>query len=115
MRAAEIQNAYIKAPVAEKIWTVLGPEFGTDAGKSAVIIRALYGLKSARASFGNHLADCMKHMEYISCPEDPYLWMMPMVRPSDGADYYAYILLYFDYILCIHHNASVFLQNLTSI
>ena len=104
VRTTEIQNAYIQAPVAEKILTVLGTEFGPDAGKSAVVVRALYGNKSAGDSFWDHLADFMKHMEYISCPEDPYLWMKPIVRPSDGADYYAYILLYVDDILCIHYD-----------
>ena len=51
MKTADIQISYIQAPVAEKIWTVLGPEFGPDDGKSAVVFRALYGLKSAGASF----------------------------------------------------------------
>jgi len=37
-------NAYITAPVKEKVWTVLGPEFGPDAGRSAIIVRVLYGL-----------------------------------------------------------------------
>ena len=85
---------------------VLGSYFGTDAGKSTVIARALYGLKSAGASFQNHLADCMKHMEYMSCPADPYLWTKSMMILSDGAEYYAYILLYGNDILCIHHNAE---------
>ena len=28
------------------------------------------------------------------------------MRPSDGSEYYAYILLYVDDILCIHHNSD---------
>jgi hypothetical protein len=47
-------NAYITAPITKKVWTVLGPEFGIDAGKSAIIVRALYGLKSASAAFRVH-------------------------------------------------------------
>ena len=43
VRTAEIQNGYIKEPVAEKIWTVLGPVFGPDAWKPAVVIRSWYG------------------------------------------------------------------------
>ena len=53
----DIKNAYLQAPVAEKIWCKLGSEFGSDAGKPAIIVRSLYGLKSAGASFCNHLAD----------------------------------------------------------
>ena len=96
---AYIQNACIQAPVAKNIWKVLGPEFGPDAGKYVVVFRALYGLKSNGASFWNHLDDGMKHMDYMSCPADPYLCMKLIVRPSDGAEYYAYILLYADDIL----------------
>ena len=62
VKTADIENAYLTAPVGEKIWCRLGPEFGQDAGKRAIIVRALYGLKSAGASFRNHLADCMRHL-----------------------------------------------------
>ena len=47
------------APNRGKIWKVLGPEFEDDAGKCAIIVRALYGLKSADASFRAHLAQCI--------------------------------------------------------
>jgi hypothetical protein len=57
VKTADIENAYLTAPVSEKVWTVLGPEFGSDAGKKAILVRSLYGLKSAGASFQNHLAD----------------------------------------------------------
>jgi hypothetical protein len=59
---ADIENAYLTAPITEKVWTVLGPDFGNDAGKRALIVRALYGLKSAGVAFRNHLAECMKHL-----------------------------------------------------
>ena len=101
VKTADIMNAYIKAPCAEKVYTILGPEFGPDEGKMAVIVRALYGLKSAGASFRNHLADCMKQMGYRSCLADPDLWMKPMTRKGDGLEYYEYILLYVDDVLAI--------------
>jgi hypothetical protein len=56
VKMSAIENAYLTAPITENIWTVLGPEFGDDAGKRALIVRALYGLKSAVAAFSNHLA-----------------------------------------------------------
>jgi hypothetical protein len=34
---SDIENAYITAPCTQKIWTILGPEFGPDAGKSAIV------------------------------------------------------------------------------
>jgi hypothetical protein len=50
VKMADIENAYLMAPITEKVWTRLGPEFGDDAGKHALIVRALYGLKSAGAA-----------------------------------------------------------------
>ena len=48
---ADIGNAYLNAPCHEKIWTVAGPEFGTDCGAIFLVTRALYGLKSAGAAW----------------------------------------------------------------
>jgi hypothetical protein len=71
VKAGDIQNAYLTTPVTKKIWTRLGKDFGMDCGKKAVIVRALYGLKSAGASFRNYLADYMREMGYQSCKADP--------------------------------------------
>ncbi len=112
VKTADIENAYLTAPVAEKIWCVLGPEFGSDAGKRAIIVRSLYGLKSAGASFRNHLADCMRHLGWESCIADQDLWMKAEIRPSDGHKYYAYALLYVDDILVVHHDATLCLRQI---
>ena len=70
MYAGDILNAYVQAPVTEKVWTTLGPEFGKDARKSAVIVRASYSLKSVGATFKSHLAKCMESLGYLSCEAD---------------------------------------------
>ena len=79
VKVGDVLNAYITAPVTEKIWTVLGSEFGSDAGKRAVIVRALYGLKSAGAAFRAHLAACMREIGYKLCLADPDLWYKKMI------------------------------------
>jgi hypothetical protein len=104
VKVGDVLNAYITAPVKEKMWTVLGPEFGHDIGKSAIIVRALYRLKSAGAAFQDHLASFMPQMGYKSSKADPNLWLIAMTRPEDNMHYYAYILCYVDNILCIHHD-----------
>ena len=38
VKTADIQNAYIKAPCTEKVYTTLGDEFGEDAGKQALVV-----------------------------------------------------------------------------
>ena len=105
VKVGDVLNAYITAPITEKVWTVLGPEFGQDAGKKAIIVRALYGLKSAGAAFRAHLASFMRTMGYKSCKADPDLWLKEETRPSDNVRYYSYILCYVDDILVINHDS----------
>ena len=45
VKMCDIQNAYLTAPTRENIWTKAGPEFGSDAGKLMLVVRAIYGLK----------------------------------------------------------------------
>jgi hypothetical protein len=104
VKAGGILNAYITAPVKEKVWTILRPEFGNDAGKGAIIVHALYGLKSTGAVFRAHLASFMHQMGYTSCKADPDLWYKAETHPDDSVLYYAYILCYVDNKLCIHHD-----------
>jgi hypothetical protein len=74
VKTADIENAYLTSPIGEKIWCTLGPEFGGDAGKRAIIVRALYGLKSAGASFRNRLANCTCQLGWESCKADHDVW-----------------------------------------
>ncbi len=73
--AAVIMNDYITAPNKEMLWTLLGPQFGKDEGCKAIVVRDLYGLKSAGAAFRIHLADCMRQLGYESNKADTDLWM----------------------------------------
>jgi hypothetical protein len=41
VKTSGIQNAYLTAPCAERCYTTLGPEFGVDKGKKAIIECAL--------------------------------------------------------------------------
>jgi hypothetical protein len=104
VKVGNVLNAYITALISKKVWTVLGPEFGIDAHKSAIIVHALYGLKSAGAVFHAHLASFMRRMGYTSCKADPDLWYKAETRPADNFRDYVYILCYVDDISCVHHD-----------
>ena len=101
----DIQNAYITATFTGNILTVLDPEFGEDDGRKDIVVQSIYVLKSAGSTFWNHLADCMHHLGFLPCPSDLDLWMNPMVRPDDGFNYYANVLMYVDDVMVIHHDA----------
>ncbi len=84
--AADIKNAYLQAPSLQKDCIVCGPQFGLEnVGKLALIHRAIYGGKSAGKDFRKHLRSCMRHLDFVSCPADPDVWMRPAKR-SDGSD-----------------------------
>ena len=101
--ACDIQNAYLTAPCREKIFTVAGPEFGSDCGKIFIVTRALYGLKSSGAAFRSFLAEHLHDIGYMPSKADPDVWMRPAMKPN-GFKYWEYILCYFDDILSISHD-----------
>ena len=80
VQCGDIMNAYITAPVREKIWTVLGAEHGKDKGKKAIIVRTLYRLKSSGVAFSAYLCECMEALGYKSCLADPDLWYKAQIR-----------------------------------
>ena len=65
-KSSNILNGHVRAHVTEKMWTALGPEFGKDASKTEVIIRALFSLMSEGEIFRCHIARCMESMGYES-------------------------------------------------
>ena len=54
----------------------------------------------------------MQNLGWKSCLADPGIYYMPMTRPDDGFEYYAYALLYVDDILMIHHDAMSALKQI---
>jgi hypothetical protein len=110
VKVGDVLNTYITAPATKKVWTILGSKFGIDAGKSVIIVRALYGLKSAGAAFCTHLASFMCQMGCTSCKDDPDLWYEAETRPDDNFRYCAYILCHVDGICCVHHDTMTLLN-----
>ena len=52
----------------------------------------------------------MHHLNFISCPADPDVWMRP-AKKADGTEYWEYILLYADNALCVSAHAEETLRN----
>ena len=101
--ACDIQNAYLTAKCRELIWTVAGPEFGSEQGKIMIVVQALYGLKSSGAAFRSLLAETLRDLSYEPSQADPDVWMRPAVKP-DGFEYWEYVLCYVDDLLSISHD-----------
>ena len=109
--AADVKSAYLQAPTSEKHYIIYGPEFPLEyQGKVTIIKRALYGGKSAGADYWKHMRTCMDHLGFKPCKADPDLWMRPAVKPSDGSEYWEYVLLYVDDALAISHRPKEVLE-----
>ena len=109
--SGDIQNAYLTAPNKEKIFMKAGPEFGSKEGKLFIVERALYGLKSAGASFRQYLADKIYDLGFKPSASDPDVWMRPATK-ADGTRYYEYVLVCVDDILAMSENPGEIMQSL---
>ena len=111
VQGADVQNAFLSAPNLEKIWLRAGNEFGSEQGKVFIVVRALYGLKSAAAAFRSFMASKLEELGFKSSIADPDVWMRPATK-DNGDDYYEYILMYVDDILGISTDAKSLLKNM---
>jgi hypothetical protein len=99
--SVDIGNAYLQAPVREKVHTTAGPEFGqNNIGQTVIIVRAMYGLKSSGAAWHAKLSETLRSMDFKPSYADPDIWYKPATK-SCGFEYYEYILVYVDDILVL--------------
>ena len=54
----------------------------------------------------------MHHLVFLQFPTDLDIWMKPMVRPDYGFSYYAYVLIYVDDVMVIHHDVDSVLSRI---
>jgi len=103
---ADIGNAYLNAPCAEKIWMVAGPEFGDEQGTIFLVVCALYGLKSAGASWRAFFAQTLENdLGFKPTRGDPDVYIRKQTK-GDGFQYYEMLLMYTDDILVLSHNTE---------
>jgi hypothetical protein len=108
---ADVQNAFLTAPNKEKCWMIAGPEFGSEEGKTFLVVKALYGLKSASFSFRSYMAEKLTSMGFQSSMADPDVWLRAATK-ADGESYYEYVLMYVDDILSISCDARSILEEI---
>ncbi len=110
---ADIGNAYLNATTEERYTPLQGLNLvPMHAGRTLVIVRALYGLKSSGAAWLAHFANTLCDLDFISSYADPDVWLRPAVR-TDGFKYYEYVLVYVDDILCVSSDPMLFFKTLS--
>jgi len=111
--ACDILNAYLTAQCREKFWCTAGPEFGSDRGKTMIVVRALYGLKSSGAAFRAFLAKHLSDIGFAPTLADADVWMRPAIR-EDGFKYWECVLCYVDDLLAIGDDPTRIMKSIQS-
>jgi hypothetical protein len=91
--AEDVQNAYVQATSLEKYYAISGNEFGEGKGKTELIVRALYGLKSSGASWCAHIAHTSLDMGFVPSRGDPDVCMCQAFKHITKASYWEYLLV----------------------
>ena len=81
----DIGNAYLESFTRERVGFIAGPEFGTLAGHTLIIVKALYGLRTSGARFHEKLSDTLRQEGFVPSLADPDLWI------RDADDCYEYV------------------------
>ena len=111
VQGCDVQNAFLTANNLEKHWLRAGPEFKEEKGQIFIVRRALYGLKSASASFRSFMAKRFDELGFKSSHADPDVWLRP-AKKRNGEEYYEYLISYVDDILCVSEQAKQVLEDL---
>ena len=114
IKTVDIGSTYLNTKCKEKVHVKVGPElFGKkNEGKTAVIVRALYGLRSSgnawRSEFSTFIT---KELGYKSTVADPDVYRKVFKKP-DGSQYYSYLIIYVDDVMCVHHNPIITMERI---
>src|SRR5687767_1074189 len=108
--AGDIGNEYLYGKTKEKVYVIAGPEFGDELkGKTLVIHKALYGLKSSSAQFHEHLSATLLSMGYKPSKADYDLWMKHV------GDHYEYIVRYVNDVIVFSKDPMSVIEELKKI
>ena len=114
LMSADVAGAYLNADCPERVHIVCGPEFGEHEGKTAIIKKALYGLRSSGFAWRTLCARTLREsLGFRPCRADSDVWMRPAVK-ADGTKYYEYVFVYTDDIMVISTNPRAILDKLNT-
>jgi hypothetical protein len=89
----DVGNAYINAYTKELVYSTCGKEFGPELeGKTIVIKKALYGLKTSSERWWSHFADTLRSLGFRGARYDKDAWY----RLSPDKSHYEYVCTHSD-------------------
>ena len=102
----DVGNAYLELYIQEKVYFIVGPEFGHHAGTTFIIEKALYRLCSSGLQFHDRLSNVLQSFDCTRSHVDPDMWM------HDDGDAWEYIVVYVDDIIIAMKDPKSFFDEL---
>ena len=94
MLMGDIKNAYVQAYTREKVYGQAGEEWGSLRGMYLIVLKALYGLKSASSCWWSMFADFLRAIGFIQSYGDSDTWYREDEKHPTGA--YEYLCVHVD-------------------
>ena len=104
----DVANAFINAATKEKIYCTAGLEFGDKFGRTVIIKKALYGLKSSANAWHGVLSDFIRALGFVPTQYNEDIW----IRQRETKDGYDYICTHVDDFMIIARNSQQWLDPL---
>jgi hypothetical protein len=109
---SDVGNAFVTADTKEKVYCVVGLEFGQEQVGQVIIIRkALYGLASSSACFHAHFADILRSFGFRPTRFDQDVW----IRLANDKSHYEYICTHVNYFCIFVQEPQPIMDQLKSI
>ena len=107
-QGADVGNAYLQAPIIEKLYIVASPEFEGLQGHVLVMHKALYGTRSGAACWHDKLFDILHQIDFKPSKADPDIRMK---LPKDGT-HCEYIAVHVDDLAICMQDPQAFCDTL---
>ena len=91
--AEVVSTSFLYGKTREKVYVIIGNEFGENKGKRMSIDKELYGSASSAVRFHETFLSTLRDMNFTPCRADHDLWM------RDNGDHLEYIATYVDDLL----------------
>ena len=98
----------MKHSATKKVCICAGPEFGDLEGHLLLVIKALYGLRTAGVSWAKLLAECLEGVGFVRSKADDSIFM----RPREDGTAYEYVACYVDDLAFITAKPSKLIKEL---
>ena len=105
----DVGNAYVNAYTNELVYSKCGKEFGPNLeGKTVVIKKALYGLRTSSERWWSHFADTLRGLGFNNTRYDKDVWL----RPSECGTHYEYVCTHSDDFMIAARDAQAIMNSI---